>query len=150
MSDSPVPAPSSRAQEEASPNNGLPPVAIMQRMLELQEKRLELDARQLDINERELDNNKSLGLRSMELNAAANTERTGAMVKIVGWRYAFWAAVAVFFCDCRRHRAFPWKGGGCHRGAQVLGSVRGRLWHEGSGPVKKEKQFSCRRRRLTT
>lgn len=88
--------PAERAQEQASSNNGLPPVAIMQRMLELQEKQLELNSRQLDINERELDNNKSLGLRSMELNAAANTERTGAMVKIVGWRYIFWGAVAVF------------------------------------------------------
>jgi hypothetical protein len=95
VSDAPVPAPVEQAQEHHAANNGLPPVAIMQRMLELQEKRMELDSRQLDINERELDNNKSLGLRSMELNAAANTERTGAMVKIMGWRYIFWGGVAV-------------------------------------------------------
>lgn len=57
---------------------------------------MELDSRQLDINERELDTNKSLGLRSMELNAGANTERTRAMVTVMGWRYIFWGAVAVF------------------------------------------------------
>lgn len=73
--------------------NGLPPVAIMQRMLDIQEKRLELDSRQIDINERELENNKTLGLRSMELNAAANSERTSAMIHVMKWRYGFWAGI---------------------------------------------------------
>lgn len=67
----------------------------MQRMLDIQEKRLELDSRQIDINERELDNNRSLGLRSMELNATANADRTKAMVRIVGWRYIFWGIVGL-------------------------------------------------------
>lgn len=71
-------------------------MAIMQRMMDIQEKRLALDSRQLDINEADMDRNKELALRSMEYNAAANTQHHTAMQRIMGWRYIFWAVIGFF------------------------------------------------------
>jgi len=81
---------SAPAQDSRAPGGGFPPVAVMQRMLDLQEKRLELDAREIDVNERELDSNRALGLKSLELNAKANTEYNQVMSRAIKWRYVFW------------------------------------------------------------
>jgi len=67
----------------------------MERMLDIQEKRLELDAKQMDISERELDGNHTLALRSLELNAKANTEHNQTMTRIFQWRYIFWTMVGI-------------------------------------------------------
>jgi len=85
--------PRKQVKMEQASGDRLPPVAVMQRMLDLQEKRLELDARQIDISEREIDSNRELGLKSMELNAQANTHYDDTMQRIMGWRYIFWAIV---------------------------------------------------------
>lgn len=67
-------------------------------MLDLQERKLDIETRQLAINEKDMDNNKELALRSMEYNAAANTQNHSAMQRIMGWRYIFWGVVIFLAC----------------------------------------------------
>jgi len=51
--------------------------------------------RQLDVNERELDSNREIGLKSLELNAQANTKHNQAMTHAIKWRYIFWTIASV-------------------------------------------------------
>lgn len=95
MSDPNLSVPTPKPGDEHTAQNGYPPMAIMNRMLDIQEQRLKLDSRQLDITENETTQNKELALKSMEYNSKANTEHKEVMRRAIAWRYLFWGLIAL-------------------------------------------------------
>lgn len=85
--------PEAKTQVARAHDSGLPPLEIMNRMMDLQERRLELDGRQIALNEREIDNNRELASKSMDYSREAEAERKKMVLKVTGWRYLFWGLI---------------------------------------------------------